>query len=150
MCARSPAGSRRASSHHEKKLDDWSTPMVFIRYETGSKVYRFYNLNTEHVQISHDMVFDELKAWKWGNGDRSSAMESEIFHVETMAVTLYHGDQVGLEQEGVADVPSMTGTCNMISDRASQGCPCTHGHDSNSSDCRYICIIIAGRVVVAT
>ena len=142
-------GSRRASSHHEKKLDDWCTPMVFIRYETGSKVYRFYNLNTEHVQISHDTVFVESKAWKWSSGDRSSAMESELFHVEIMAVMLYHGDQAGLEQGGVADVPSATGTCNMISDRASQGCPCTHGHDSSSSDCRYICIIIAGRVAVA-
>jgi hypothetical protein len=124
--------------------------MVFIRYETGSKVYRFYNLNTKHVQISHDTVFDELKAWKRSNRDRSNAMESEPLHVEIMAVTLYHGDQVGLEQEGVADVPSTTGTCNMISDHASQGCPCTHGHDSNSSDYRYICIIVIGRVAVAT
>jgi len=33
----------KAAGGHLKKLDDRSTPMVFIGYETGTKAYRFYN-----------------------------------------------------------------------------------------------------------
>ena len=44
---------------HQSKLDDCSTPMVFIGYELRSKAYRFSNPNTERVIISRDVVFDE-------------------------------------------------------------------------------------------
>jgi transposase InsO family protein len=40
-------GNKRLS-----KLEDRSTPMVFIGYEGGSKAWRFYNPSTEHVHIS--------------------------------------------------------------------------------------------------
>jgi len=42
-----------------KKLDDRSTPMIFVGYEHGSKAYRFFDPSTERVEISRDAVFDE-------------------------------------------------------------------------------------------
>jgi hypothetical protein len=42
-----------------KILDDRSQPMVFIRYEPGSKDYRAYDPAMKKVQLSWDMVFDE-------------------------------------------------------------------------------------------
>jgi hypothetical protein len=44
------------------KLEDRSTPMVFISYEPWSKVWRFYNLVMRHVHIVHNAVFEEDRA----------------------------------------------------------------------------------------
>lgn len=41
----------KVAEKHQQKLDDQSTPIVFIGYELGSKTYRFYNLDTGHVII---------------------------------------------------------------------------------------------------
>jgi hypothetical protein len=43
-----------------KKLDDRSIKMVFLGYEPRSKAYRSYDPRTGHVQITRDVVFDEL------------------------------------------------------------------------------------------
>jgi len=48
------------SAHpHLKKLDDRSTRMVFIGYESGSKAYRVFDTVTGRVHISQDLIFDE-------------------------------------------------------------------------------------------
>jgi hypothetical protein len=56
-----------------KKLDDRSTPMVFIEYLDGVKAYRMLQPNTEHVYVSCDVVFDESRGWSRtssvGNGE---------------------------------------------------------------------------------
>jgi hypothetical protein len=41
------------------KLDDRSKPMVFIRYEPGSKAWRFYDPVTKRVHVSRDVIFEE-------------------------------------------------------------------------------------------
>jgi hypothetical protein len=41
------------------KLDDRSTPMVFIGYKPGSRAWRFYNPVTKRVHVSHDAIFEE-------------------------------------------------------------------------------------------
>ena len=45
--------------NHVGKLDDRSTPGVFICYAEGNKAYRILGPTTQHVRISHDVVFDE-------------------------------------------------------------------------------------------
>ena len=45
------------------KLKDRSTPMVFVDYESGSKEWRFYNLATKRVNVSHDAIFEEDQVW---------------------------------------------------------------------------------------
>jgi hypothetical protein len=42
-----------------KKLDDRSSPMIFIGYEPGSKAYSVYNPLTKKVHVSRDVIFDE-------------------------------------------------------------------------------------------
>jgi hypothetical protein len=44
---------------HLKKLEDHGRKVIFIGYESGSKVYRAYDPITKHVHVTHDMVFDE-------------------------------------------------------------------------------------------
>jgi hypothetical protein len=42
-----------------RKLDDRSTPMVFISYEDGSKAHRMLKPRSQRIHISRDIVFDE-------------------------------------------------------------------------------------------
>jgi transposase InsO family protein len=44
---------------HIGKLDDMSTPGVFIGYAECSKAYRILDPGTQRVRMTHDVVFDE-------------------------------------------------------------------------------------------
>ena len=41
------------------KLEDKSTPMVFLDYAEGTKAYRLYNPHGGKVVVSHDVMFNE-------------------------------------------------------------------------------------------
>jgi hypothetical protein len=41
------------------KLEDRGRKMIFIGYESCSKVYRAYDPIMKRVHVTHDMVFDE-------------------------------------------------------------------------------------------
>ena len=45
------------------KLEDRSTPMVFLGYAEGTKAYRLYDPCGDKVFVSRDVVFDEKVAW---------------------------------------------------------------------------------------
>ena len=49
--------------NHVGKLDDRSTPRVFIGYVEGVKAYRILDSATQCIRISHDIVFDEGRGW---------------------------------------------------------------------------------------
>jgi hypothetical protein len=55
-----------------KKLDDRSTPMVFIGYSEGAKAYRMLDPNSGRVPVSRDVIFDENRGWEW-NSARSDS-----------------------------------------------------------------------------
>jgi hypothetical protein len=67
-----------------KKLEDRGRKMIFISYESGSKVYLTYNPITKHVHVTHDVVFDEQAQWEWGSGsdDGKSGSGGDVFTVE--------------------------------------------------------------------
>jgi hypothetical protein len=48
------------------KLDDRSTPVVFLGYEQGTAGYRVYDPVGRRVHVSRDVVFDEEASWSWG------------------------------------------------------------------------------------
>ena len=43
------------------KLSDKAIPMVFLRYEEGSKAYRVYDSKARKLHITRDIVFQEDK-----------------------------------------------------------------------------------------
>jgi hypothetical protein len=47
------------------KLDDRSTPGVFIGYTEGSKAYRILDPGTQRVRTARDVVFNEGRGWAW-------------------------------------------------------------------------------------
>ncbi|CAJ2643956.1 unnamed protein product [Trifolium pratense] len=47
------------------KLEETSEKCVFIGYSSMSKGYRLYNMKTNKMIISRDVVFDENASWNW-------------------------------------------------------------------------------------
>ena len=88
-------GSKRLA-----KLEDRSTPMVFVGYEPGSKAWRFCNPATRRVTVSRDAVFEEDRPWDWGQEAVSAANGGEDpFHIEFISI----GGT--MRQDGGATVP---------------------------------------------
>jgi hypothetical protein len=50
---------------HIGKLDNRSTPGVFIGYTEGTKAYRILDLGTLRVRTTRDVVFDKGQGWTW-------------------------------------------------------------------------------------
>jgi len=45
------------------KLEDRSTPMVFLGYAEDTKAFWLYDPRRDKVLVSRDVVFDEKAAW---------------------------------------------------------------------------------------
>ena len=68
---------------HIGKLDDRSTPGVFIGYAEGSKAYRILDPGTQRVRTARDVVFDEGRGWAWDKAvDDGSTSTYNDFIVE--------------------------------------------------------------------
>jgi hypothetical protein len=61
--------------NHVGKLDDRSSPGVFISYAKGAKAYRVLDPVTRRVRVARDVVFDEGRSWAWDKAvdDKSTA-----------------------------------------------------------------------------
>ena len=58
--------------------------MIFVGYESGSKAWRFYDPSTRRVTVSHDVVFDESRKWKWDDHGNDN-IDPEPFTIEYTA-----------------------------------------------------------------
>src|SRR5438128_8287860 len=68
---------------HIGKLDDRSTPGLFIGYAEGSKAYRILDPGTQRVRTARDVVFDEGRGWAWDKAvDDGSTPTYDDFTVE--------------------------------------------------------------------
>nr|CAB3459387.1 unnamed protein product [Digitaria exilis] len=96
---------------HLKKLENRSTPMIFIGYETGSKAYRVYNPVDGRVRATRDVVFDEDAQWDWGVGaDGEDGADKELFTVEFPVVTerIVEGEPAGRSSATVSSPSAIT------------------------------------------
>lgn len=50
---------------NQKKLDARSRPLVHVGSEPGTKAYRLFDLVTQKIIVSRDVIFDETKGWDW-------------------------------------------------------------------------------------
>jgi hypothetical protein len=68
---------------HISKLDDKSTPGVFISCAEGSKAYHILDPRTQRVRTTPDVVFDEGRGWAWDKTvDDSSTPTYDNFTVK--------------------------------------------------------------------
>lgn len=91
---------------HLKKLEDRSTPMVFVGYEAGSKAYRVFDPVTDRVHVTRDVIFDEQAQWDWGLqqpevGKPPSAGPFTVEH-STVVATGMPGGEPNSEAHGAA------------------------------------------------
>ena len=56
-------GHVRKTKPNLTKLEDRSTPMVFLGYAEGTKAYRLYDPRGDKVLVSREVMFDEKAAW---------------------------------------------------------------------------------------
>ena len=56
-------GHVRKTKPNLTKLEDKSTPMVFLVYAEGTKAYWLYDPRRDKVLVSRDVMFDEEAAW---------------------------------------------------------------------------------------
>ncbi|KAM0916826.1 hypothetical protein ACQ4PT_009866 [Festuca glaucescens] len=103
-------GHVKVSGTHLKKLDDRSTPMVFVGYATGSKAYKMYNPATKRVTVSRDVVFDEEARWNWEAPGETPASSS--FTVEYPAYVMHTATAAkSVAAEKGAQSPAAAGPC---------------------------------------
>jgi hypothetical protein len=68
---------------HIGKLDNRSTPGVFIGYAEGSKAYRILDPGTLRVRTTRDVVFDEGRGWAWDKAvDDGTTLTYDDFTIE--------------------------------------------------------------------
>ncbi|CAL8138496.1 unnamed protein product [Prunus armeniaca] len=56
-------------SQKREKFDEKGEKYIFVGYSDQSKAYKLIDPRTNSLVISRDVIFDELKAWKWENYD---------------------------------------------------------------------------------
>lgn len=64
-----------------KKLDSRSKPVIYLGKEPGVKAFRLYDPETKSVCVSRDVVFEERKAWNWGEKADPQVTQAGTFTV---------------------------------------------------------------------
>ncbi|RLN39601.1 hypothetical protein C2845_PM01G10330 [Panicum miliaceum] len=101
----------RNTKPYLKKLEDRSTPMIFVGYEAGSKAYRVYNPVDGRVLVTRDVVFDEVAQWDWGAeaGGEDSGGNGEFTVVFPANVeSVVGGEPAGRSPAAMNSPPSAT------------------------------------------
>ena len=55
----------QVSKERRSNLDEASEKCIFMGYSSQSKGYRLYNLKTNKLIISRDVIFYEKATWNW-------------------------------------------------------------------------------------
>ncbi|KAG6478780.1 hypothetical protein ZIOFF_062224 [Zingiber officinale] len=76
---------------HLKKLDDRSSPMVYLGVEEGYKAHRLFDPRHNKLQVSRDVIFQENSEWTWNAGaDKEDLPEFVVvnaFNTDEVIVT---------------------------------------------------------------
>jgi len=99
----------RVVNKKRSKLDPKAQKYIFIGYYLEQKGYRCFNLSTQKLQVSRDVVFDEMVSWysplkiakarKAKNGDVSSNVEQDsqliVDHksLQLVGLIIFHGKE---------------------------------------------------------
>jgi hypothetical protein len=120
---------------HLKKLEDRGHKMIFVGYESGSKVYSAYDPTMKRVHVTCDMVFDEQAQWDSGSGSDDSKPGSgdDVFTTEytttgLIAPTADGTDEVLTEK---SPLPARAGDAEVDNDTDDENLDADHDDDSS-------------------
>ncbi|KAG6500657.1 hypothetical protein ZIOFF_040506 [Zingiber officinale] len=71
---------------HLKKLDDRSSPMVYLGVEEGCKAHRLFNPRYDKLQVSRDVMFQENCEWIWNPGANNEEKVPEFMVVDAFGI----------------------------------------------------------------
>ncbi|KAG6515151.1 hypothetical protein ZIOFF_025536 [Zingiber officinale] len=108
---------------HLKKLDDRSSPMVYLGVEEGCKAHRLFDPRHDKLQVSRDVVFQENSEWTWTAGANHEENLPE-FMVEDVLDT----DEVIV----VADIEAGTEDVTTSPAASSPSTPSSNTHTTSS------------------
>jgi hypothetical protein len=95
--------------NHVGKLNDCSSPGVFIDYAEGAKPYRVLDPVTRRVRVASDVVFDEGCGWAWDKAmDAESVAALHDFTVEYALVGGAEGAQGASSSTSGSSSPALT------------------------------------------
>ena len=107
---------------HIGKLDDRSTPGVFIGYTEGSKANRNLDPKAQCVCMTRDILFDEGRGWAWGKAlDDGSAPTYDDFTVEYIHFEV--AGEVG--NSSLPSVPTLVSDPSPTLAHATPAAPCS-------------------------
>ncbi|KAG6517438.1 hypothetical protein ZIOFF_020830 [Zingiber officinale] len=70
------------TASHLKKLDDKSSPMVYLGVEEGYKAHRLFDPRHGKLQVSRDVMFQENYDWAWNAGANNEEKVQEFMVVD--------------------------------------------------------------------
>ena len=112
-----------------RKLDDRSIPMIFIGYEKGVKGYRTFNLVSQTIHITRDVVIKEEKSWNW-----------EEFNQDSLAgmLTSEYSSYVNLDSNN-AEMPTVSSSQDSITENSSNfsASPLSSSSSASSQPCKF-------------
>jgi len=119
------------------KLDPKVDKCIFIGYSLEQKGYRCFNLSTRKLQVSRDVVFDEMISWylplkitedgEAKNGDVSSNLEQESRLISGSSSTPWKGR---LRSSNIVHGSSQTSSRNLRVDDESSDSKKSVGEES--------------------
>lgn len=69
----------KVQSGHLTKLEDRSRMAVYLGREPGTKASRLFDPLNGKLLVSHDVIFEENRAWVWDNKDIVSPCQNRTF-----------------------------------------------------------------------
>jgi hypothetical protein len=101
---------------HHGKLEDRSTPGVFIGYEEGVKAYRVLDPVTQRVRTTRDVVFDEDCGWNCSQEEDGNTGCNSDFIVEYLMEAAVAAEESATPSSASPTSPGMcSGTMSSIS-----------------------------------
>jgi hypothetical protein len=101
---------------HRGKLEDRSTPGVFIGYKEGVKAYQVLDLVTQRVRTTRDVVFDEDCGWNWSQEEDGNTECNYDFVVEYLVDATVAAEESATPSSASPTSPGMsTSTMDSIS-----------------------------------
>ncbi|KAG6520271.1 hypothetical protein ZIOFF_017309 [Zingiber officinale] len=70
------------TASHLKKLDEKSSPMVYLGVEEGYKAHRLFDPRHGKLQVSRDVMFQENYEWAWNAGANNEEKVPEFMVVD--------------------------------------------------------------------
>ncbi|KAG6511581.1 hypothetical protein ZIOFF_029654 [Zingiber officinale] len=113
---------------HLKKLDDRSSPMVYLGVEEGCKAHRLFDPRHGKLQVSRDVMFRENCEWTWNAGANNEERVPEF-----MVVDAFSTDEVIVAADIEAATEDVTTLTVAVAGASSPSTPLSNTNTTSSS-----------------